>query len=65
MTDQNEEFIILDEDLLNIKSVELMRLKTYKKYGLGYFETIIEKIKIDGKCSVNKAEFELKLNTAQ
>ena len=42
-----------------------MRIRTFKKYGLEYFEPIIKTVKKNNKYQINKAEFDEKLILAK
>lgn len=42
-----------------------MRLRTFKKYGLEYFEPIVKSLKKNEKYNVNREEFELKMIMAK
>lgn len=55
----------LDEDILALYCVELLRIRAFKKYGLEYFDRIGTQLKAKKKVTVNKAEFENKLRMAK
>jgi hypothetical protein len=42
MQSKNSEPLRIDNDFLNIRCIELLRIKALKKNGLVYFENIID-----------------------